>query len=84
MLKGLNEYWKEDLIWEEQVYQALGKADGFPCVRWSGVWGGMYWIAMDYVGCSFERLHFFAKDEFTPEIVAAVAVQMVCLFVWDF
>ncbi len=76
-LKHVDETWKEALLWEEQVYRALGRAVGFPTLRWSGVWADAYWIAMDYVGCNFERLHFFLGKEFTPRTVAYFAVQMV-------
>ncbi len=77
MLKHVHELWKEELVWEEYVYQALGNIVGFPSLRWAGEWGDMYWIVMDYMGCNFERLHLFLKKEFTAQIVAACAVQMV-------
>lgn len=68
---------KDALVHEEEVYKALEGRHGFPGLRWSGEWCGLYCIALDYVGCNFERLKHYRPDLFTPQTVAALATQMV-------
>lgn len=76
-MKCVEEWWQEDLVWEEQVYKAVSGTNGFPSIRWSGEAKGLYWIAMDYVGCNFERLRVVLEKEFSAQAVALFAVQMV-------
>jgi len=37
---------KECMAVEEEVYKLLGHTAGFPGLRWSGDWDGMYWIVL--------------------------------------
>ncbi len=71
---------KECMAVEEEIYKLLGHTAGFPGLRWSGDWDGMYWIVLDYVGCNLHRLHSNLPDFFNPQTVAVFAVQMVRLF----
>eukprot|EP00041_Stephanoeca_diplocostata_P032056 m.1015774 g.1015774 ORF g.1015774 m.1015774 type:complete len:339 (+) comp24077_c0_seq36:244-1260(+) len=61
---------------EAAVLQALARGHGFPRVRWSGMDGEFYVVAMDLLGLSLEDLFNVCHRTFSVHTTARLAVQI--------
>ena len=63
---------------EEEIYEQMKYAEGFPVVRWFGCENDINYLAMDLLGPSLQALFYMCARQFSFKTVVLIALQAVC------
>ncbi|THH19818.1 hypothetical protein EW146_g1422 [Bondarzewia mesenterica] len=70
------------LPYEIQVYRQLRGYQAIPSVRWSGMFGGAYFLILDKLGATLEQIRRVCRGQISMKTVSILAVQMVSHPYW--